>query len=748
MNERQGKLSKSAELPIEPADHSRIIIDISMDGFCRVGLDGKLLEVNRALCDITGYSREELLRMNGADLDAVKTMEEVSEIMDKIVKQGYDRLESKHRRKDGTIIDVEVSIQYCNSGDDEFFFAFIRDITHLKRSMDKVRKSEEVYRNLCNNIPGMVYRGLPGWLADIKSNSEEICGYSPEELNSNKVNWLDIIHPDDRERVGLEALQMNEKPCAMVQEYRIIAKDQSVRWVEDHKASTFTDGGVFDGVDGVVFDVTSRKKDEENLRSSIYAMDNCGGGLAILNMDGIIQYVNGAFAQMHGYTTDEMLGDHMSNYHLPEHIEEVRAAIDQVVTTGYFEGELWHARRDGGAFPGYMTSTLVEDDLGNATGIIGTLQDITERKMVEDELKASEARFHILSDVAVEGIVIHEDENILDINKRYTEMFGYNVDELRAVGIVGTVIPEYRERLANNIASGYEGVYEVIALRKDGTTFPVEVQVKQLQLNGRTIRVGSIRDISVRKQLETERAIYKEDLLQAQRHAYLGCMGAIVAHELNQPLTKLNILLDRAVEELENSGVCTKALVNVKDGLSEAKNAKAIIQQFRRYSRDSVLRGYSKVNVGVIAERIVGVLSERAKEANIHISMDGLDDLPEIDANTKALEQVFLNLIQNAIQAIDDRGVHRLDITGKYADGYIELCFADDCRGIASENLDKIFDPFFSTKTEDGGMGLGLDIVQQILMSFGGQIGVKSKLGTGTTFHVTLPVNDFTESLG
>jgi signal transduction histidine kinase len=124
----------------------------------------------------------------------------------------------------------------------------------------------------------------------------------------------------------------------------------------------------------------------------------------------------------------------------------------------------------------------------------------------------------------------------------------------------------------------------------------------------------------------------------------------------------------------------------------------------------------------------------------MRIAIKGLRDLPEVETNKTALEQIFLIIIQNAIEAADGRKSHKLDITGKFADDNIELQFSDDCCGIAPENLDKIFEPFFSTKTKDKGMGLGLDIVQQILISCGGQIRVESRTGTGTTFYVTLPV--------
>ena len=130
----------------------------------------------------------------------------------------------------------------------------------------------------------------------------------------------------------------------------------------------------------------------------------------------------------------------------------------------------------------------------------------------------------------------------------------------------------------------------------------------------------------------------------------------------------------------------------------------------------------------------------------MRISTNGLRDLPEVEINETALEQTFLIITQNAIEAADGQKPHKLDITGKFADGNIELQFADDCCGIAPENLDKIFEPFFSTKIEDNGMGLGLAIVQQIFISCGVQIRVESHLGKGTTFYVTLPISNSLKS--
>jgi len=138
----------------------------------------------------------------------------------------------------------------------------------LGKSIHELRESEEEFKNLSITIPGMVYRGKPDWSTEIVSHCEDVCGYSSKELNSKEKNWLTIIHPDDKEKVIEESSKLLEesKSISIVQEYRIKAKDGSIRWIRDHKTSFFTEDGIFRGVDGVVFDITEFKKAEEALR--------------------------------------------------------------------------------------------------------------------------------------------------------------------------------------------------------------------------------------------------------------------------------------------------------------------------------------------------------------------------------------------------------------------------------------------------------------------------------------------------
>lgn len=493
-----------------------------------------------------------------------------------------------------------------------------------RRQVDEnLWESERAYRTLCDNISGMVYRGRPDWSTEVVSNSEKICGYSPEEFNSKEVNWLNIVHPDDKQRVFLEASVLEGETKTLVQNYRIIDRNGHIRWVEDHKTLYFVKADR--RVDGVVF-------------------------------------------------------------------------------------------------------------------------DITDKKMREIAIKESEERYKALYQGAVEGILVVdiETKEFKYANPAICRMLGYTEKEIETMSVRNIHPEENWEYVFSEFEALARGEKtfspSIPCLRKDGAIIYANINSAKIVIDGRECNVGFFTDVTERKRIEDELEKYKGKVFETQRYAYIGSMGAITAHQISQPLTKINILLDRALDNAKNESCWPSVIKDVKEGLAEVKKVVSIIRKFRQYSKSSALEGVGEVNLSAVADRIVSVLSQRAKQAEMHISAKGLANLPEVETNEVAWEQIFLIIIQNAIEAADDKKRHKLDIAGKIINGNIELQFSDDCCGIAPENIDRIFEPFFSTKTEDKGMGLGLDIVQQILISYGGKIRVESELGKGTVFYVTLPV--------
>ncbi len=491
------------------------------------------------------------------------------------------------------------------------------------------------------------------------------------------------------------------------------------------------------------------------------------------------KYVNPAICKMLGYTEEELRRLGVRDIHPKADLEhafsefEAQARGEKILTP-----DIPCLRKDGTIMYADIKTAMVLIDGRQCN--IGFFTDITQHKLAEQKLAYSEEIYRKTIENA-KGVPYQrqfddKDDKYVFVGPGIEEMFGIPREEFtpgrftelaEAVVCLTPNVPATLKAADVALNRGDRDTYkrkmkvyhkEISrgqsrrAIRGDIRIRTPQGQVKWITDSSFYIRdektgellgsMGILQDITERRRIETELEKYKERIFQVQKHAYVSSVGTIIAHQINQPLTKINILLDRALDNAEDGSCCPSVIKDVKESLAEVKEASSIIRKFRQYSQDSALEGAGKINVSVVADRIVSVLSERAAQAKMHISIKDLEDLPEVETNEMALEQIFLIIIQNAIEAADGQKPYKLDITGKSAEGNIELQFADDCCGIAPENLDRIFEPFFSIKTEDKGMGLGLDIVQQILISYGGEIRVESRLGKGTTFSVTLPISN------
>jgi two-component system, NtrC family, sensor histidine kinase HydH len=372
--------------------------------------------------------------------------------------------------------------------------------------------------------------------------------------------------------------------------------------------------------------------------------------------------------------------------------------------------------------------------------------DITGRKALEQKLRESEQRYRAVVETAGETIAIVDARGIFQfmnttagrrlggapadfIGKTMWELFPKDIAD-RQMGAIHRVMRTMTG--VNTVVLSYVGgemrwYNTTIEPLKDG-----EGEV--------TAALVIARDIHDLRTAQQELEVYRSNMARAEHLASLGTLGAVLSHEMMQPLTVIQLSIQNALKAMETG--CDFATIqgDMKDALREVSSVTSIVERFRNFARKTSRKKVEKVSLSVIAHRVMRLLEESARNARLTLDVSPLRDLDPIHADVKDFEQIFFALAQNAIQAAEGKQDHLFRIVGVARKAGVELRCTDDCGGIAPENLGRIFEPFFTTKPVGEGTGLGLCMVQRIVWQMGGQIKVDSQWGKGTTFVLTLPI--------
>ena len=273
-----------------------------------------------------------------------------------------------------------------------------------------------------------------------------------------------------------------------------------------------------------------------------------------------------------------------------------------------------------------------------------------------------------------------------------------------------------------------------------GEQIPVSISASPLVQQGELCgMVYVLRDITAQKRSRDEIRSFRERLNRSEHLASLGAMGGVVAHRFNQPLTSLRLFLQQCVRGLTGVNCPEWVLSNLKESLDEVECASRVVREILGFTRRPTVEKSPELDLNKIALTVVSALAETCRVAKLEVSSIDLEKLPKVYGAEDELEEIFFILIQNALQAVGERNKASLTIRGRFDQERIILEFEDTCGGIEPENLDKIFDVFFTTKPRGEGTGLGLSILKQLVADHAGEVEVKSNQGYGTRFTIVLP---------
>ena len=487
---------------------------------------------------------------------------------------------------------------------------------------------------------------------------------------------------------------------------------------------------------GLTMDITEQHLAQQALRESEERFRRMSEVEAIaINEDGIIVATNEAMSVMFGFSIRKLVGMHVRDLVPPERKEGVLNHLE-LRSEAYETMEL---RKDG--------TTFVAKVHGKATTHQGrparvtVIRDITERKRAERELQESEERLRRLSEG--EATVIHDDGIILTANEAVAALFEYSISDLIGMRLEELAAPESRKLATDSVLSPVEFNYEFVGLKRDGARFPAEAQAKWVPFQGSMARLAVIRDLTERKRQEAKQRTLELKALARSKLATLGEVATGVAHEINQPLTYINTVNEALLEDLELKDLDPERMEQrLRESLRQVQRIDKIIQHLRIFGRSDDTE-LTPVSLEAIFENALLLFGERLQSRGIVIERQFDEGLPLVLGNENQLEQVLINPFQNAADAFPSMQKNAkisVSCTLDTKAAMARVSFSDNGAGIALENIERIFEPFFSTKAVGQGTGLGLSMAHGIILDHGGTIACESTLGKGTTLIIMLPV--------
>lgn len=486
------------------------------------------------------------------------------------------------------------------------------------------------------------------------------------------------------------------------------------------------------------------RESEDKYRQLIETMSE---GVVVVDNDDVIQFVNPAACKMYGYREQDLTGQTGYKLLVDESDWDTVKYKNTLRQNGITDSYLVRGKKLSGDLIWIRISgTPILDKSGAVAGSVGILSDVTQLKQNEEALLMQNAYLDELIEGAAEGIVVLDnDEVVLRVNKEFTRIFGYSLEEARGKRINDLIVPDHLRdegwNATSTVARGDRVYFETVRKHKNGSLIDVSVLGNPIRLENNQIGVyGIYRDITDRKKLE-------EQLHHSQRLDSIGHLAGGVAHDFNNMLT---VILGYGEQLLDAFGPGHPLRKDVGEILNAGNRALKLTNQLLAFGRKQMIRP-QVISLNQVIDDMHSML-ERIITEDIEIETVLSPDLHDIKADTSQIEQVIMNLVINACEAMprggklsiqttndtlvpEDARIHAFTRPGEY----VLLCITDTGIGMDKETLTRIFEPFHSTKDRTKSTGLGLATVYGIVKQADGYIWVYSEPKHGTSFKILFP---------
>jgi PAS domain S-box-containing protein len=740
-----------------------------------IGLDARFRYINETACKNLGYSKEELLSMKVFDTDADFTLAQWLALWEELKNKKTVTIESYLKTKQGYVFPVEILCTYLEFRGQEYHFTFARDITDRRKAEQVLRESEERYRRIVDTAnEGIWMLDEQDRTAFVNTRMAEMLGYTAEEIFGKPAELFLCEGELSDHRKKMET---RRKGISEHYERKLCRKDGTIRWTIISGTPILDAQGNFRGSFGMFTDITERKKFEKTLKEKetryrllIERMSNAVVVYEAVDNgdDFVFKSFNRAGEKIENISRDKVIG---------KRVTKVFPGVKEFRLLDVFR-RVWKT-----GIPEFLQASKYEDE--RASGwrenyvyklpsgeIVAVYDDVTERKQAEDALRESEEKYRTLTEninVGIYRTTPGKDGVFLEANLAMIKMFGYTKDEFLKLKMCDLYNNPEERTIFNDkiIKNGFQRNREFVSKRKDGTTFiGSDSGVAVKDKDGTVIYFdGILEDITERKYME-------QMLLQSEKMASIGTLTAGIAHEINNPmgyiLCNIKVLekyseyytqfydglrelflhynqspgIDKFYEEFQRLATrlnieyyvkdMSKAVAESIEGAEQIRKIIIDLQDFARPEKYEI----KPTDINNALEKTLNVIWNEIKYKAEVIKNFG--QLPKVECDSQRISQVFMNILVNAVQAIENTGKIMIDtfIENEYA----VIQIRDTGKGIPQKYQSQIFDAFFTTKDPGKGTGLGLTIAYRIIQEHNGQITVESGEAKGTTFTVKLPI--------
>jgi PAS domain S-box-containing protein len=574
-----------------------------------------------------------------------------------------------------------------------------RDITERRKAEAELRKTKDYLENIIeSSIDTITISDSAGKITKVNKAFCKLLGYEEGEIVGKHSMELTVTEAGTYESTTGELLEIGEeffnesreKVSTLLEEGKVsnwegyyIRKDNKVVPVENSVVLLYDDEKNMAGGLTLNRDITERKKAEKEIKETKDFLENIfktsADGIMLIDNQGFITMVNDAVAKIVGYSTDELIEKHAKDF-IPEEYKEqgldfFAKLMEEGVVTGF---EFVWLRKDGSLIDVGISATTLKDREENLTGGVLSVRDISERKKVMNELENTKDHLNNVIESSADSIIIADPAGtIVKTNKAFLELLGREEKEVvgkhiseltvteegtyeSTTGEFMEVNEEYFKAGKGMIAILYEEGkifnFESYYLREDKKVVPVEMSIVLLsdQQGERTGSVGISRDITNRKKMEKQLKEATLQLVQSEKLSALGELTAGVAHELNQPLNGIKIISQSLLKDIERGKLDEEELgEDMKDVVNQVNKMAEIIDHMRIFTRRSEGVPEERIDLNDIVKGAFKFLGQQLRNHNIEVQEDLGPELPAVLGDPIRLEQVFLNLVSNARNAVE-----------------------------------------------------------------------------------------------